>query len=586
MNNKGSAFVETGFFEEAEKAYTASLDIRKKSLPSTHPSLAQSYNNLANVFSRRGDHAQAIQYIQKSIEIRQAVNPGDPFLGLAYYNMAYNYLRLDSLHRAKRYFQQSLEWYAGREAKSATDVARVQDEYGMLLARMGHYDQADSLLRLALSTLQPESDPKNYRVGYIHLDLASVLLSAGRHELSRHHAGKAMQIFDAKFGEKNAGSASAWICLGNRFDAIGKPDSALWAYQNALTRVCPLFESGDPGANPSMEHVLDPTILLDALTRKADVLARLGNAAGALAAIRTAMEALDKIRSGLVSTDSKFDLLNSTRHVYEIGIEMAFALGRPRDVHELVERSKAQLLWHRFQKANWFRSAPREVMIEERELLQDLGEAKSRLLRTLLKKPLAQRSLSEDENDVFEAELRYADFVRRMEKTYPRFAALKYRTFTPSVDTTRTLLDRESSVVEYFWGQRSLWTVCIRPDTIICLRMDSLPRIETQVEQFLTSLRNKRDTIFVNAAVDLRKRILPDSILARNLLIVPDGPLTSIPFEALLADSVSPTAHPSRWPFLLRQTSIQYSPSVSLLFSDNSRSSSGKPVLFAPGKFK
>ena len=62
-------------------SYEKALEIRQQSLPSNHPDLASSYNNIGIVYDSMGEYSKALSSYEKALEIRQqSLPPNHPDL--------------------------------------------------------------------------------------------------------------------------------------------------------------------------------------------------------------------------------------------------------------------------------------------------------------------------------------------------------------------------------------------------------------------------------------------------------------------------------------------------------------------------
>jgi tetratricopeptide (TPR) repeat protein len=85
---KASDLIDAGHLEEALKLYQSVLDIQRKELGDTHAKVGTTYYNIGIAFYLQQKHAEAIEYMEKSlgIRIKARVDVGDTYytLGLVY----------------------------------------------------------------------------------------------------------------------------------------------------------------------------------------------------------------------------------------------------------------------------------------------------------------------------------------------------------------------------------------------------------------------------------------------------------------------------------------------------------------------
>jgi len=67
-NNVGNVYNEKGEYDQALESYQKALAIWLKKLGPDHPSVATSYNNIGSVYQRTGEHDQALECYLKGAE--------------------------------------------------------------------------------------------------------------------------------------------------------------------------------------------------------------------------------------------------------------------------------------------------------------------------------------------------------------------------------------------------------------------------------------------------------------------------------------------------------------------------------------
>ena len=66
LNNMANVFERQGEYEKALEYYEESLKLKKKSLGDEHVSVADTLNNMANVFDQ-GEYEKALEYYEESL---------------------------------------------------------------------------------------------------------------------------------------------------------------------------------------------------------------------------------------------------------------------------------------------------------------------------------------------------------------------------------------------------------------------------------------------------------------------------------------------------------------------------------------
>ncbi|CAF1420281.1 unnamed protein product [Adineta steineri] len=86
-NNLGFVKDEQGGYEQAIEYYKKALEIREKTFPANHPSLAASYNNIGLVYDKMGEYSRALSFYKKALGTQAKTLPAHhPWLATSYNN--------------------------------------------------------------------------------------------------------------------------------------------------------------------------------------------------------------------------------------------------------------------------------------------------------------------------------------------------------------------------------------------------------------------------------------------------------------------------------------------------------------------
>jgi tetratricopeptide (TPR) repeat protein len=132
----GDAFVETGRFEQAEKAYKKMITLKE--------TLA-SYSRLSGLKSLRGDHEGAVSDLKKAIELGQEQNQPRESVAWAEWQLATDYFSQGNLPEAESYFQRALQTYPNY-FRGLAGLAQVR-------AAERRYDEAIDLYQKAIGII-------------------------------------------------------------------------------------------------------------------------------------------------------------------------------------------------------------------------------------------------------------------------------------------------------------------------------------------------------------------------------------------------------------------------------------------------
>ena len=108
-NNIGDVYRNTRDYAKALSSHKKALAIYRKSLPSTHPDLAMSYNNIGGVYGSMGDHPKALSFYKKALEIKEQSLPSThPSLAMSYNNIGLVYDSMGDYPKALSFYEKTL----------------------------------------------------------------------------------------------------------------------------------------------------------------------------------------------------------------------------------------------------------------------------------------------------------------------------------------------------------------------------------------------------------------------------------------------------------------------------------------------
>jgi len=262
------------------------------------------------------------------------------------------------------------------------------------------------------------------------------------------------------------------------------------------------------------------------------------------------------------------------------------------EVFSLAENSKSAILLDALSesKAKTFVGLPDSLLAREHDLKIDLA-----FLDTQIQKEQQSAKSGQDSPRVRELQDRFFTLKRQhealtglFERDYPKYHELKYKRQTPSLRELQMKLYARTVFVEYFVGDSSsvVLTVSSKAFDVIELPKDS--SFAQLVSDFCNSLSEFETKAFPAYSRQLYELLIQpieaNIAAAKKLIIVPDGLLSHVPFEALLADAEQDDAlAPAS--YLLNRFEISYNYSGALFLQAQRRNPANRPdsfVGFAP----
>jgi CHAT domain-containing protein/tetratricopeptide (TPR) repeat protein len=526
LNNLGLVHYARGDLETAEAHYREVLELWSEPSPDRFNLLASVRDNLANIAYERGDLDRAEQLHLDALAIWREVAPGSLPLAECLDSLGVALLARGDFDRAQGYQEEALA--IRRQIGNKVFVGSSLTNLGALARSRGDLERAETLYRQALDeeTLPPGSIP-----------LAELLGSLGEVALERGRLDAAQETFSRVLGllaENAPGSlttaltyrnlAQIDLLRGDRAAARRRLDQAL-AIQERLA--------------PASLAVAETLRRLAALERDEGHLAEAGSL---LARSLTALEGQMGRLGATQEVEAAFRA--GTHDFYRQAIEVELQRGRTEAAFDLLERSRArgflELLARR--DVDLGAEASAELVRERQRLAGLYDRAQQRL---------AQQSPERDEAEVRKtltelAELRagYESVSGRLRAADPRLAALE----APQpldVAAVRALLDPGLVLLSFSVGEKGSELFALTaadPPAVYSLPVGEA-ELRAEVESFRTlvgetAAGSPRIATLRAAAARLYARLLAPAersfAAAERLLVIPDGPLHTLPWAALV----------------------------------------------------
>ena len=491
--------------------------------------LAVRLNNLGVEYRHLGRLTDAERVLLEALELARTL-PSPRVTMLAGGNMA-------NLRRMTGQFGEALAFAEGitRMADSLRDVqGRIvgNEDVGVIHLATGNLPAAREAFERSLDA----NTPTRYAYGRIValLGLGRVEIVEGRVAPAIRQLTAALQLADSGgFGQQRVVARTR---LAEATLAGGEAAGALrWA----------------EAAVGLSDSVGDLEATLEAMEVRSAALERLGRTADASAGFLAAIELLESWRGRIALGDLRMSVAEPYWRVYEGAIRTLLARGDAAGAFAVAERAKARMLLELMAErdASLARSSPAPALKDRlRVLVEERTGARTAVRRAEL------------DGDVAAA---IADLteLERVERARDPAGAARFPT-PASVDAlTDGLLTPGRALVTYFWGERDVYGWRVVGDDLRAARLGRTDSISAQVDFLRAALESPGGVEWTGPARRAWTTLLGPLAIppVDELLIVPDGALAHLPFEALMApDDSVPLAGSLR---------LAYGPSASVLLA-------------------
>ena len=582
-----------------------SLEIRQKNNESDFQ-LSTTYQNLGTAYSRLGDSKKSIEYLKQSIDLRiksDSVPEYDAHYADSYSCLADAYNLAGDNENSILYYKKSLS-ILGHEKCQKNQLTLNLKIIALLqlaenLIQINNLKEADSYLKQVF-LLHDEG---------IEIRLpTSLYLSSLLNYKKGNYSGALSQIqYSNRISLENNNEASPpllakrYKLLGDIYKMQNKLDSAIHAYNEGLSHLA-MYQDD----NASLDHNLNYSAILaqpealnlmlvksKCLQYKAQKINNKLAWQSCFKSYLNAIRLIREMRSGIETAESKNILADKSMEVYEQALDVAFQLIRfdkdekiLQNIFEIIESNKALLLFESYNKhlAQGVLDIPREILNEEYDLNVDLAYYSKEISLEKRKKDADAKKIKDLEYKHQQINQKYDSLVYSISKISPDFNQYKNQITPVSLSQLKSNLKESNSVIlEFFSGSQFLFLMVINNEKIEFLKLDNenlLSQIdalhnELSFEVAMTS-GNEGFERFYDISNKLYLQLIKPAIPyfetdQSNIIIIPDGYISSIPFDILVTghnEDVEPSYSPNYLNYLIKDYNIGYSYSSTLFSKD------------------
>ncbi len=596
-------YEESGAYEKAFALAKQTLAERLGRLNSNFDSLmlATDYHNLGAIYQGKGDYDEAIRYYKLALIVQSQIVVEAEELYEEYLHIGLCLNEKGKPQEALPFFYQSLA------ALSEYPISAYKNDYAATYVAMGRAhienERADSAIYYLQTALSIA--PAEYRaedVVWLNLGLAyqikrnwSKAKKCFLKALATHQ-----QTYNSDGYKNHPIQVNLHQYLGEVYLAEGKAIKAIASFQRALQLLDQDFTSDNYFENPPREKVVDKLRFLTLLSLKIRTLLDHPEiklkAEKIYPSLRLAVALIDDIRQDYASDGGRQMLSERGHAIYEMGIELTLQLyqqtGEKQFLEEAflyTEKSKGLLLLASIKQAAFsktYQQASFDTLHQAMKTLAlDIRFYERKLLATQQVATPDQQKKKKWEDILSQRRAAYEQRRYQMEREFPDYYTLNFGTDLATVKDLQTHLSTipNTALVEYFWGEYQLYIFVITTTSIKTYQYPRSPQLDQHIHDFLNLQRtnpnyaNPSNTIsnhlaaYTQTAHALYQELLEPALPTKaidKLIVIPDGILTYLSFEALLSEA-TPAKYinyqKNRLPYLIKQYQFSYAYSGSLL---------------------
>jgi CHAT domain-containing protein/tetratricopeptide (TPR) repeat protein len=560
--NLGYAHFDLRRLDKARSYYDQALQISRDM--GNQRGEAQALTAIGGVFAYSGDKQAALDYQNQAINLFRRIGDRNGE-AVALNGLGYVYRSLAEYEKSLDCYLQALQLFQLLGNREAEDFTMTL--VGKAYEGLGNNAKALELFELAIKRRSIYSQT---RAGALN-SIGRVLEQNKEREKALSYYRRALSLYSSINDKMN--QAASLNRIGSVYEQLGKQSVSLNYFQRALV----LSRS----AKDPIEEVSTLFNLAAALRQERDY-------AGALRYIEDSLKIIESLRMKVISQDSRASYSSSIHGHYELQVDVLMQLSKQEASHDseglafnAVERARARSLLELLQEAqSQIREGVDSQLLEKERLLIKTLNARAAQQTRLA----AARNTQETEalaNEISQLTTEYDELESQIKAKSPRYAALVRPEPLGLKDIQQQVLDDSSVLLEYMLGESRSYLWVITRTEISSYELPPRAEIENAAWKFrelLTANQPKAGETFeqrqariddannhiAEASNSLSRLVIApalDKLGMKRLIVVPDGALQYIPFEALL---VSGTNHADELPLLVDHE-VVYEPSASAL---------------------
>jgi CHAT domain-containing protein len=521
-------------YEVAEEFYEENLRLHQK-FGHEAEDILDTKNLIASLQSAKGNFNHSNKLAREAIEYYLKTDPD--YFDISFLStsalLINNYLKMKQADSAKVYLDQALP-YAKKRQRFSTDYLYLQAKLAILREKNS---LAFTMYSDALQTLRSEN----------------------------------------RNGDEQAGILKE---MGDLFARQNDMQKAVNYYTEALELFRPAEENTSNKNKPRAKNLIAIFPVLNAYNQ---LLVRTNSSESYKKALNnglTSIDFLNQLKKTVYTDNDKQVLVNNIIPILETSIEACFQLAENTKnssyldtAFTFFEQSKSPILLDAISRnnANQFSGIPDSLLQKERIL---------KVTITALEKDIQFGEVSEN-SSLFNQKRTYEKFISQLETDYPSYYDLKYETNTVALKQLQQSIPSGTTVLSYFYGTKDIYVLAITENSEEFIK---IAFTQQDVQNLLSYQKQLGDPGSDLSQLNIISNALYKKLLApfvrdlplEQLLIIPDGLLRTVPFEALNTSLIKAS-------YLIETTACSYANSATLWYQLQTEPGSRQKVLaFAP----
>ena len=569
-NNLGAVCTLLGKYNEALTNYNEAEKIESSS-NSISKVLGDIYINKAIIYRKQKLFPQAFNYFEKGISIFKNFDNNPNVvnsLSLAYLNIGIGFIEMNDVKNALEVLNKSAEI---RLRNKLPDIAFIYMNLAKAYLMAGDKMKTEEYFKKSINTFIKDYGPDYYRLAEAYFDYGVFLNNEMKYDESLLILQKALKICLDKYGLNHTLSSLAYKLIGDNYFARSLPDSALAYYQKSLIAIVPGFNSTDINDNPSIDSSLFDIRLLNNLKSKARALEMLAEQTPdtgrraeimdkGVETIELALNLIERIRKSYPDEESRLYIAENEKETYDFAVNLTYKLYTlsqneqvKQKLYEIACRSKSAVLRDELTDYELQREAgiPDSLTGKINSLTAMASAYNNLILEETRKTKPDSSKIRYWKDEIFRMNREKEKIIDYINTSFPLYMSLVRKLEPVPPGTIQKQLDKDETILDYY--------ICVCKENT-----DRAVFIFVVTKENLQFFKTTVDSIFYENILTLKKafanfnqntdsstnftqitgalsylygvlfRPVKDKLSGKRVIIIPDGEISQVPFEALI----------------------------------------------------
>lgn len=575
--NLGYHLKQFGAIHESIMAYEQAWHYYQKNPIPQYDIIDYCLKPLANNCTRIGDYTRAEEVLQRTLQL--AIDGGNTsHISSTLSNLSATYYSLSQFYKAIEILNKALILPDNSDLQKSKLYASIAQNY----SRLQNYKKALEIVSVS-NRLLPKETKLSGGVSIKNLTTQAIcfyyLQQTKKAFTAINEAIELAQVYELSSPRE---IAKLYTLLAKVFEQNGDFQQALQSYQNALQILLPSFKPTDLKENPSEKLLYPENTLIEIFDAKAHLLAKKSEYKTAIENYKISFVVVDLLRASFLSQEAKIiqQTANKNRTAKILALYHSLYLQDNNqdwiaEAFEMMESGKSSVLQDKLYEKNAKKKHQSDQLIHKRQqLLQEQANINNTIKKIELgeqfkeeelEKLLTKRDQISNELQVLKAEIneKHTSVNSKNDIVLPRII--------------QNLFLQKQTLISYFVGEKDTYIFTIKKNHPIRWRIISNATYAKSLQQLFTFYASDYGVKIVNeldnfkaVSLEIFQVLLQEEVKdleTEKLLIIPDGLLSFIPFDALLTAQTEALQF-EKFPFLIKDFEITYAYATQILLQE------------------